>query len=92
VSIFLRKMEYFQGILFMTSNRASEFDEAILSRVHLMLRYEDLDHDAKTEIWRNFLKKASTAHGKVRVTNTEFERLVATKFNGRQVRLRLYLC
>jgi hypothetical protein len=71
----------------MTTNRASEFDEAALSRIHLMLRYEDLGREAKSWVWRNFLKKAETSQGGVVVSKKEFERLISPKFNGRQVRL-----
>jgi hypothetical protein len=42
VSVFLRKLEYYEGILFLMINRAAQFDEAILSRIHLLMRYEDL--------------------------------------------------
>ena len=91
VAVFLRRLEYCQGIMFMTSNRASEFDEAALSRIHLMLRYGNLDLQAKTEIWRNFLNMANTSQGKAIVSDKEFERLVSTKFNGRQVRVRFVL-
>src|SRR5262249_30610823 len=41
VSIFLRLLEYFQGILFLTTNRVDTFDEAFQSRIHLPLRYEE---------------------------------------------------
>ncbi|KAI3226519.1 hypothetical protein DTO012A9_5567 [Penicillium roqueforti] len=36
MTIFLRKLEYYQGILFLTSNRGIQFDNAILSRIHLV--------------------------------------------------------
>lgn len=36
VSVFLRKLEYCEGIMFLTTNRVSDFDEAIISRIHLM--------------------------------------------------------
>jgi SpoVK/Ycf46/Vps4 family AAA+-type ATPase len=58
VSVFLRKLEYCTGILFLTTNRVSEFDEAILSRIHLLLKYENLNKDARKNIWTSFLKKA----------------------------------
>ena len=38
VSIFLRVLEYFQGILFLTTNRVSTFDDAFQSRIHIALR------------------------------------------------------
>jgi hypothetical protein len=55
VSIFLRLLEYFQGILFLTTNRVETFDEAFQSRIHIALRYNDLDQKAKKQIWKTFL-------------------------------------
>ncbi|KAL7792063.1 P-loop containing nucleoside triphosphate hydrolase protein [Trichoderma ceciliae] len=47
VSIFLTKLEYYQGILFLTTNRASSLDHAFQSRVDLFLPYSDLTTDAR---------------------------------------------
>jgi SpoVK/Ycf46/Vps4 family AAA+-type ATPase len=80
VSVFLRKLEYCQGILFLTTNRVSQFDEAILSRIHIMHRYEDLTKDARRQVWRNFLSSS----GDAAVTDKELEELVIYKLNGRQ--------
>ena len=55
VSIFLRLLEYFQGILFLTTNRVETFDEAFQSRIHIALRYNDLDKKARRVIWKTFL-------------------------------------
>jgi len=55
VSIFLRLLEYFQGILFLTTNRVETFDEAFQSRIHIAIRYNDLDQKAKRQIWKTFL-------------------------------------
>ncbi|KAK5109606.1 hypothetical protein LTR62_006843 [Meristemomyces frigidus] len=55
VSIFLRLLEYFQGILFLTTNRVDTFDPAFQSRIHLPLRYSELTHQAKKKIWTLFL-------------------------------------
>ncbi len=35
VSVFLRLLEYFQGILFLTTNRVETFDDAFQSRIHI---------------------------------------------------------
>jgi hypothetical protein len=43
VSVFLYKLEYCKGIIFLTINRVLQFDEAVLSRIHLTLRYNDLN-------------------------------------------------
>lgn len=55
VSIFLRLLEYFQGIMFLTTNRVETFDEAFQSRIHIALKYNDLDRKAKRIIWGTFL-------------------------------------
>ncbi|KAK4446837.1 hypothetical protein QBC34DRAFT_145978 [Podospora aff. communis PSN243] len=47
VAVFLRVMEYYAGILFLTTNRIGDFDEAFTSRIHVSLYYPDLD-DKKT--------------------------------------------
>jgi SpoVK/Ycf46/Vps4 family AAA+-type ATPase len=87
VSVFLRKLEYCEGIMFLTTNRVSEFDEAILTRVHLMLRYDHLNQVARTTIWGHFLDRARTFKGPAEIKPKELSRLVTVKFNGRQVSL-----
>jgi hypothetical protein len=45
--VFLRVLEYYAGILFLTTNRIGDFDEAFASRIHMSLYYPELD-EAKT--------------------------------------------
>ena len=40
------------------------FDEAIVSRVYLAIRYKPLDKGARKDVWRMFLVKAKTKYGK----------------------------
>lgn len=54
VSLFLTKLEYYPGILFMTTNRASDIDFAFQSRVDLFLPYYELTEEARLKIWNNF--------------------------------------
>jgi hypothetical protein len=90
VSVFLRKLEHCEGILFLATNRVSEFDETILSRIHLMLRYDDLDIEARKKIWKQFLDRAHTLQGSANISRAEVNRLASSKLNGRQVCL-LYI-
>ncbi|KAH8719447.1 P-loop containing nucleoside triphosphate hydrolase protein [Phaeosphaeriaceae sp. PMI808] len=76
VTVFLCKLEYLDGIMFLTTNRVTEFDEAILSRIHLMLRYEELSSDARKHIWGHFLSRSHTANGAPNIRDEEFERLI----------------
>ncbi|KAI0151599.1 hypothetical protein GGR57DRAFT_492893 [Xylariaceae sp. FL1272] len=62
VSVFLRAMDYFQGILFLTTNRIGHFDEAIMSRIHLAIGYEPLDDKAREQIWENLFRKLKDDH------------------------------
>ncbi|KAH7009378.1 P-loop containing nucleoside triphosphate hydrolase protein, partial [Microdochium trichocladiopsis] len=55
VSVFLRELGQYDGILFLTTNRLQGFDEAVLSRVHLALRYEPLKQEARMAVWKYFL-------------------------------------
>ena len=58
VGSFLRLLDYYQGILFLTTNRADVLDHAVRSRVMLKLEYPDLDHAARTVVWTTMLEAA----------------------------------
>ncbi|KAF2835543.1 P-loop containing nucleoside triphosphate hydrolase protein [Patellaria atrata CBS 101060] len=60
VAEFLRQLEYFQGILFLTSNRVSVFDAAIKSRLHLALKYQAPDQATRRRIWEQHILLADT--------------------------------
>jgi hypothetical protein len=52
VGVFLRVLEYFNGLLFLTTNRVDDIDEAIVSRCIALIKYEAPDAAAKARIWR----------------------------------------
>jgi hypothetical protein len=56
VAIFLKQLEYFQGILFLTSNRVDVFDQAIRSRLHLAMQYHAPDKERRALLWRQKLE------------------------------------
>jgi SpoVK/Ycf46/Vps4 family AAA+-type ATPase len=63
VSIFLRTLEYYEGILFLTTNRVDNIDAAFQSRIHLSLAYPDLTPASRRQVWSNFINKAAkTSH------------------------------
>ncbi|PGH17055.1 hypothetical protein AJ79_01439 [Helicocarpus griseus UAMH5409] len=86
VTVFLRKLEYFWGILFLTTNRVDEFDDAILSRMHYKLKYEDLSRESRREIWRNFLSKAHTHKGSAQVSDDELYKLEGLDLSARDIK------
>jgi hypothetical protein len=51
VASFLRRMEYFSGVMFMTTNRANDVDDAILSRCVALLKYDTPDKTQAYALW-----------------------------------------
>ncbi|KAI1932539.1 hypothetical protein LOZ66_006834 [Ophidiomyces ophidiicola] len=86
VTIFLRKLEYYEGVLFLTTNRLVEFDEAILSRIHLKVKFQNLTKEGRREIWKHFLSMAITDQGPPTVNSSDFERLESMILSGRDIK------
>ncbi|OAG06722.1 uncharacterized protein CC84DRAFT_1142712 [Paraphaeosphaeria sporulosa] len=51
VAVFLRLMEYYSGILFLTTNRVGDFDEAFTSRIHVSLYYPALNEEKTGQVF-----------------------------------------
>jgi hypothetical protein len=81
VGIFLRLLDYYQGILFLTTNRPDVLDHAVRSRVMLKLEYPDLDRPSRATIWRTMLRTAGLT-----LTEGSADELAETELNGRQIR------
>ena len=84
VAVFLRHVEYYRGILFMTTNRIRTFDEAFLSRIHVALHFNELSVSTKVQIWRAFLRKAGL--GEDELEEGLLVRLAERDINGRQIK------
>ncbi|GAA5171912.1 ATP-binding protein [Viridibacterium curvum] len=52
VGVFLRVLEYFNGLLFLTTNRVDDIDEAIVSRCIALIKYSPPDEAARARIWQ----------------------------------------
>lgn len=50
VSVFLRVVEYYQGIMFLKTNEVSIIDPAFQSRIHVSLEYPELDRSCRKGI------------------------------------------
>jgi SpoVK/Ycf46/Vps4 family AAA+-type ATPase len=57
-SVFLRHLEFFPGVIFLTTNQKAELDNAVISRV-ISLQYESLDDNKRVSIWKHHLAKDS---------------------------------
>lgn len=84
VAVFLTKLEYYQGVCFLTTNRIKSLDHAFQSRIDLFLPYADLTPKARRQVWENFIARAG--RDKFEVTETGLEELSKIKLNGREIK------
>ncbi|KAJ5741025.1 P-loop containing nucleoside triphosphate hydrolase protein, partial [Penicillium malachiteum] len=82
VTIFLRLLEYYEGILFLTTNREAYIDPAFDSRIHLTIRYPELTTASRCHIWRQF----TNDEGIQRLSEEELESVSVLDLNGRQIK------
>ena len=89
VPVFLRVLEYYEGILVLTSNRVGTFDEAFKSRIQLALHCEKLTVSQRKKVWRNSFNRLKSLDGQ----NIDFDdldcyidELAGLEMNGRQIR------
>jgi hypothetical protein len=84
--VFLRRLEYFQGVCILTTNRKSEIDAAFQSRIHFTLHYPDLDELSRRTIWKNFLGTIAKISESDSISEEDFDRLAKHVLNGRQIK------
>jgi SpoVK/Ycf46/Vps4 family AAA+-type ATPase len=88
VSVFLRVLEYYHGILILTSNRIGTFDSAFKSRFQLAIHYPALDVDGRYKIWLNFINGLDKTLPNVNIDELKckIDELAKVDMNGRQIR------
>jgi nucleoside-triphosphatase THEP1 len=83
VGVFLKLLEYHNTIMFLTTNRAKNLDEAVYSRVNMIFNYTELTPEDRNKIWRNLLDAA----GVDSVNDDAINEISDTyKINGRQIK------
>jgi SpoVK/Ycf46/Vps4 family AAA+-type ATPase len=91
VCVMLRLLEYYPGILFLTTNSGLEsLDPAIASRLTCTLRYEALDTKGRTKIWNATLTRVGRGEEStdVSISERDIEQLAGDYkgINGRQIK------
>lgn len=84
VSVFLRLLEYYSGIMILTTNRMRSIDSAFESRVDMTLSYNSLTEADRKKVWENFL--ATFEPGAVDIDEADVVKLAKWDFNGRQIK------
>ena len=89
---FLRALEFYDGILFLTTNRVGAFDDAFVSRVHVQIYYPDFTNEQRQLVWKTFIDKLATERGdymRLNIDAKEYLRgseLRALEWNGREIK------
>lgn len=81
VCVFLKLLEYHDGIIFLTTNRLSSLDPAVKSRINLMMSYQELDQKSRRQIWESLFKKWD-----IKLSKKVIDSLSQHKLNGREIR------
>lgn len=72
-------LEYYKGVLILTTNRQVTFDPAFHSRIHLTLHYDPLDETARAAVWKTFL-------GTSVLSSEDYSKLGKHNLNGRRIK------
>ena len=82
--VFLKHLEYFSGIVFLTSNRVNVFDAAMKSRIHLALEYSPPELEMRRRIWTQCLESIPAAESDLDVDEV-VDYFIRDKLNGREI-------
>jgi SpoVK/Ycf46/Vps4 family AAA+-type ATPase len=92
VAAFLRALEFFKGVLFLTTNRVGQFDDAFISRIHVQINYADFSDEERQQVWKTFIDKLNTDlgdHLRLTIDAKEYinsKEVQAVRWNGREIR------
>lgn len=84
VGIFLRVLEYYSGVLFMTSNRSTTIDDAILSRCNAVINYQAPNPEQQVAIWKVLSREFN--HEISNAFIVKVQELVGTDITGREIK------
>lgn len=84
VSVFLRHLEYYSGIMILTTNRMRSIDTAFESRIDITLTYNPLTEADRKQVWKNFLRNFDPVD--IDVDEAAVDGLAKWDFNGRQIK------
>lgn len=81
VGVFLRLLEYHQGVLFLTTNRVKNIDKAFYSRISICIKFDEADEAKRAKVWNNLISSSGINADKIDV-----EKLTHYNINSRQIK------
>lgn len=87
-SSLLRILDYYNGIVILTSSHMAVFDGAIISRIRVSLHFESLNQDFRKKIWLNFIDSLEEdgVNANFEEIGLHVDDLAAKELNGHQIR------
>lgn len=100
VAEMLRALDYYVGIIFLTTNLLEDLDHAFLSRIHMHFRYPVLQIDSRLRIWKDTIDPKSDSspanytkddsgqqvHPQVEMSEEDLNILASWELNGREIK------
>lgn len=77
-------LESYEGLMFLTTSRAKEFDPSLESRVHVKIEYPSLDQKSRRQIWKNFLGRMKSENWNV--SEVDLDVLSQREMDGRAIK------
>ncbi|OLN86410.1 ATPase family AAA domain-containing protein 3B 3 [Colletotrichum chlorophyti] len=85
VAVFLKHLEYFSGVVFLTTNRLASLDGAMNSRIHLALGFSTPGFETRRRLWMKCIQSIPDAEASIEDLDDAVEDIVAHVLNGREI-------
>ncbi|KAH8774232.1 hypothetical protein BGZ57DRAFT_386738 [Hyaloscypha finlandica] len=96
VTVFLRLVEYYRGILFLTTNRPGQIDDSFISRVTIAIEYQKATPQQSRQIWNKFFKHFREQNPRIIISketrNWIRQNVEKYELNGREIRNSGWFC
>lgn len=90
-------LEYYAGVIILTTNRVGEFDEAFRSRIHISLYYPKLDRLSTKQIWERNITRIKNSGLDIDIEEDKIRKFYerhwqenidnpSRRWNGRQIK------
>jgi hypothetical protein len=84
----LSQLEYFEGIMFLTTNRIGTIDAAFMSRIQVAIHMDKLGEGQRRILWENWFnnEKLGLDQSSKKALLKELDRWAKMERNGREIR------
>lgn len=82
ISLFLRILDYYPGVVFITANSVKNMDPDFQSRIHVSIAYPELTAASRRRIWANCFRNLEY---KSEISDGDLDSLAEAKIDGKQI-------